>query len=100
MSLIEESGIEILKNKMVEMVYEGTVSQEADYLITNTRQIQLLEKTKCSLENAILTMNSQMPIELVSIDVMEALESLRGITGKAVGIDIINQIFKNFCIGK
>ena len=45
-------------------------------------------------------MSSQMPIELVSIDVMEALESLREITGKAVGIDIINQIFKNFCIGK
>ena len=100
MSLIEESGIEVLKNKMIEMVYEGNVSQEADYLITNTRQIQLLEKTKCSLENAVQTMNSQMPIELVSIDVMEALESLRGITGKTVGIDIINQIFKNFCIGK
>ena len=100
MSLIEESGIEVLKNKMIEMVYEGNVSQEADYLITNTRQIQLLEKTKGSLENAVLTMNSQMPIELVSIDVMEALESLRGITGKTVGIDIINQIFKNFCIGK
>lgn len=100
MSLIEESGIEVLKNKMIEMVYQGNVSQEADYLITNTRQIQLLEKTKGSLENAVLTMNSQMPIELVSIDVMEALESLRGITGKTVGIDIINQIFKNFCIGK
>ena len=100
MSLIEESGIDVLKNKMVEMVYEGTLSQDADYLITNTRQIQLLANTKTSLENAIATMSSQMPIELVSIDVMEALESLREITGKAVGIDIINQIFKNFCIGK
>ncbi|MBC3888471.1 tRNA uridine-5-carboxymethylaminomethyl(34) synthesis GTPase MnmE [Acetobacterium paludosum] len=100
MSLIEESGIEILKKKMIEMVYEGTVNQEADYLITNTRHIQLLEETKKSLENAIVTMKSQMPIELVSIDIMEALESLRGITGKAVGMDIIDQIFKNFCIGK
>jgi len=48
----------------------------------------------------MVTMKTKMPIELVSIDIMDALESLRGITGKAVGIDIINQIFKNFCIGK
>ncbi|WP_303871447.1 tRNA uridine-5-carboxymethylaminomethyl(34) synthesis GTPase MnmE [Acetobacterium wieringae] len=100
MSLLEDQGIETLRQKMIEMVFEGTVSQEADYLITNTRHIQLLETTKTSLENAINTMASQMPLELVSIDVMEALEALRGITGKAIGMDIIDQIFKNFCIGK
>jgi tRNA modification GTPase len=100
MSLLEDEGIELLKQKMLEMVFEGTVNQDADYLITNTRHISLLEITKTSLENAIKTMTSQMPIELVTIDVMEALEALRGITGKAVGMDIIDQIFKNFCIGK
>lgn len=100
MSLLEDQGIEMLKHKMVEMVFQGTVNQDADYLITNTRHIKLLEETKNSMNNAITTMQSQMPIELVTIDVMEALESLRGITGKAVGMDIIDQIFKNFCIGK
>ncbi|KNZ42560.1 tRNA uridine-5-carboxymethylaminomethyl(34) synthesis GTPase MnmE [Acetobacterium bakii] len=100
MSLIKEQGIDLLKSKMVEMVYDGTVNQDADYLITNARHIHLLEETRESLENAIATMKTSMPIELVSIDIMNALESLRGITGKAVGIDIINQIFKNFCIGK
>jgi len=100
MSLLEDQGIETLRQKMLEMVFAGTVNQDADYLITNTRHIQLLETTQKSLENAINTMASQMPLELVSIDVMEALEALRGITGKAVGMDIIDQIFKNFCIGK
>ncbi|MDP2844193.1 MAG: tRNA uridine-5-carboxymethylaminomethyl(34) synthesis GTPase MnmE, partial [Acetobacterium sp.] len=100
MSLLEDQGIETLRQKMLEMVFEGTVNQDADYLITNTRHIQLLETTKNSLENAIHTIQSQMPLELVSIDVMEALEALRGITGKAVGMDIIDQIFKNVCIGK
>lgn len=100
MSLIEDEGIEMLKKEMIKMVFEGTVNQDADYLLTNARHIQLLEATKNSLENAIKTMASQMPIELVSIDVMEALENLRGITGKAIGMDIIDQIFKNFCIGK
>jgi len=100
MSLIKEQGIDLLKRKMVEMVYDGTVNQDADYLITNARHIHLLEEAKESLKNAMVTMDTSMPIELVSIDIMNALESIRGITGKAVGIDIINQIFKNFCIGK
>jgi tRNA modification GTPase len=100
MSLYTDSGIDRLRKKMLEMVFEGSVNQDADYLITNTRHIQLLEKTRDSLKNAILTINNQMPLELVSIDVMEALEALRGITGKSIGMDIIDQIFKNFCIGK
>ncbi|MEG0379661.1 MAG: hypothetical protein RR614_14385 [Eubacterium sp.] len=41
-----------------------------------------------------------MPLELISIDIQEALEKIREITGRSVGSDIINQIFKNFCIGK
>lgn len=100
MSLLEEEGLNKLRDKMAEMVHEGTVSQDADYLITNARHIKLLEEMKKSLENAMNTMETKMPIELLSIDVMEALEALRGITGKAVGMDIIDQIFKNFCIGK
>lgn len=100
MSLYEDSGIDQLKQKMLEMVFDGTVNQDADYLITNTRHIQLLEKTRDSLKNATNTIKNQMPLELVTIDVMEALEALRGITGKSIGMDIIDQIFKNFCIGK
>jgi tRNA modification GTPase len=100
MSLLTEAGIDLLKQKMVDMVYTGTVNQDADYLVTNSRHINLLNRCKEHLFAALETMESGMPVELISIDVMNALESLRAITGKAVGMDIINQIFKNFCIGK
>ncbi|WKY47746.1 tRNA uridine-5-carboxymethylaminomethyl(34) synthesis GTPase MnmE [Eubacteriaceae bacterium ES3] len=100
MSLISEEGIHLLQEKMVEMIYSGSVNQDADYLVTNSRHIRQLNLTKENLLNALETMESGMPVELISIDVMNALESLREITGKAVGMDIINQIFKNFCIGK
>ncbi|MGL4607637.1 MAG: tRNA uridine-5-carboxymethylaminomethyl(34) synthesis GTPase MnmE [Eubacteriaceae bacterium] len=100
MSILNDEGLDLLRSKMVEMVNEGIVDQEAEYIITNSRHIHLLEEMKKSLKNALETMESQMPLELVSIDLMEALEALRGISGKAVGMDIIDQIFKNFCIGK
>ena len=52
------------------------------------------------LKNALGTIDMGMPLELVSIDIQDGLEKIREITGRSVGSDIINQIFKNFCIGK
>lgn len=100
MSLTQEEGLERLKQEMIELIYDGSVNQEADYLITNSRHIHKLKEAKTCLLNGKKTIGQGMPIELVSIDSLEALEALREITGKAIGMDVINQIFKNFCIGK
>jgi len=100
MSLKTDQGVETLRNMMVQQVTSGLVSQDADYIITNTRHVQLLETTATALENALHTISLKLPLELISIDLRDALENLRQITGKVVEDDIINAIFKNFCIGK
>ena len=41
-----------------------------------------------------------MPTDIVSICIKSALEDLGEITGKNVSENIINEIFKNFCLGK
>ena len=41
-----------------------------------------------------------MPIDISSIYIRQALSDLGEITGKNVSEDIINDIFKNFCLGK
>lgn len=100
LSLKTDEGIEALRDTMVKKVTSGLVSQEADYIISNTRHVQLLETTASALENALHTISLNLPLELISIDLRDALENLRQITGKVVEDDIINAIFKNFCIGK
>ncbi len=100
MSLIEEEGLEALKKKMVGLIHDGSINQEADYLVTNSRHIQKLKETKAALMSGKKTINEGMPVELVSIDLIEALEAEREISGKVIGMDVVNQIFKNFCIGK
>jgi len=100
LSLKTDEGIETLRDTMVKKVTSGLVSQEADYIISNTRHVQLLETTATALENALHTISLNLPLELISIDLRDALENLRQITGKVVEDDIINAIFKNFCIGK
>ena len=85
---------------MLEMVMVVSVDQEADDIVNKVRHVHLLEEAMAGLKNALGTIDMGMPLELVSIDIQDGLEKIREITGRSVGSDIINQIFKNFCIGK
>ena len=38
--------------------------------------------------------------ELISIEIREALSALEEIIGKTTNVDILNNIFSKFCIGK
>jgi tRNA modification GTPase len=40
------------------------------------------------------------PEDFISIDVRAALDALGEITGEAAGEDLLDTIFKRFCIGK
>ncbi|MBQ2246721.1 MAG: tRNA uridine-5-carboxymethylaminomethyl(34) synthesis GTPase MnmE, partial [Selenomonadales bacterium] len=93
-------GLDELKEAITELVYEGTVKQEESVLLTNTRQIHLLEKAARSLRGAEDTISAAMPADCIVIDLRGAWETLGEVTGDAVGDDIIDQIFTQFCIGK
>jgi tRNA modification GTPase len=41
-----------------------------------------------------------MPLEIVSLELREALAGLGEVTGETTPDDILDQIFTRFCIGK
>ena len=41
-----------------------------------------------------------LPEDFYSIDLMDAYESLGKIVGESVGEDLVNEIFRKFCVGK
>jgi tRNA modification GTPase len=49
---------------------------------------------------AIETIKEKMPVDIISVYIKQALEDLGEITGNNVSDDIINEIFKKFCLGK
>lgn len=93
-------GLDTLKESICNLVYEGSVKQEESILLTNTRQIHLLEKAANSLRGAEDTIAAVMPADCIVIDLKGAWETLGEVTGDHVGDDIIDQIFTQFCIGK
>jgi tRNA modification GTPase len=99
-SVKEGKGLDQLENAIVDMVYEGRVSTENQLLVTNIRHIDALKRSKKCLWDGLDAINQGMPIDLISIDIRNALKQLGEITGDTVDDDIIDRIFSAFCVGK
>jgi len=72
-----------------------TAGQEA-----NARQIQLLQRASESLDNAIIAMKNQVPTDLIVTDLYDSWENLKEILGERAKEDLLDELFKRFCIGK
>ena len=91
-------GIEDLKNKIKEIVYN--FSSDDTEFITNKRQQDCLEKCRESLTNALNAAKINELQDLISIDLKSALLYLDEITGEVITDEILENIFSHFCIGK
>lgn len=78
----------------------GKITDQQDDLLVNVRQIQLLEQARESLQIAIEAMNNQMPTDLIVSDLYDSWESLKEILGERAKEDLLDELFKRFCIGK
>lgn len=93
-------GLEDLENAIKSMFYSKEISFNDQIYITNLRHKKALEETKKSLLMVIDSIGLSLPEDFFSIDLLNAYESLRSITGESVGDDVINEIFSKFCMGK
>lgn len=93
-------GIDGLYEAIYESVFKGKASINNDNIFINSRHKNLLEKAVISLNNALDSLKSGTYMDLVSIDVKDALDCLSGIVGLTVTDDVLHGIFEKFCIGK
>ena len=94
-------GIEEMEDKIHSYIVEEDVENTSEKLIiTNIRHKTALEKTKEAVKNIFETIDTGMPMDLISVDLKEALDSLSEITGEISSEDILEHIFGNFCVGK
>lgn len=99
-SMLDGKGIDKLEEKLREMFLSSEVEIGEDPIVTNTRQRDLLIKAKENIQDALDALNMEMPVDCIEVDIKGCWENLGFITGDSIGEDIIDKIFKNFCIGK
>ena len=90
---------ETLKERMVDAVLQGTVSNEST-IVTNARHYHALKEVEKSLTDIQNGLENNLPGDLLALDIRRCLHYLGEITGEVSNDDMLDYIFSKFCIGK
>ncbi|RQV96923.1 MAG: tRNA uridine-5-carboxymethylaminomethyl(34) synthesis GTPase MnmE [Calditrichaeota bacterium] len=93
-------GINILKEEIYKIHQEDSKTGLEEIFITNERQYTKLIETKTSLKKVLDALANGLGYEFLAVDLKSAIDKISEITGEIATDDILNNIFKNFCIGK
>ena len=93
-------GMETLAREIEKIAYGGEWKGGEASFVADAREADLLRRAASFLSNAAETVETGMGADFIVIDLRSAWESLGEITGETVGEDIIDEIFRRFCIGK
>ena len=90
-------GVEKLIQEMERRV---AVADSMEERMTQERHIALARCALAALEHALEGIDAGFALDLAEIDLKEALEALSEITGEDASEEVIDRVFKNFCVGK
>jgi len=95
----DHHNIEVLTDKLVNLVLQGSVLTE-DSIITNARHYHALLEMNQSLSDIKNGLDKNIPGDLLALDIRRCLQYLGEITGEITTEDQLDYIFSKFCIGK
>jgi tRNA modification GTPase len=99
-SALYDKGIEHLKEKMILTGFGKDPIDIETAIIPNLRQKLLMEDSLRAAEITNRELEKGTPMELIAIHLQEAIGFLGQILGTNVKVDVLDQIFSRFCIGK
>lgn len=96
----EETGFDEIEKVITEMFFRGNIKNNDEIYITSVRHKNALSEAIASLKQVVESIDSGMPEDFFTIDLMNCYEVLGSIIGESVDEDLVNKIFKEFCMGK
>lgn len=99
LSAKNKEGIDELKNQLLSFVNTGALRNN-ETIVTNTRHYDSLLKALEEIQKVKFGLNSNLPSDLMAIDIRQALYYFGEITGEVTNDELLGNIFANFCIGK
>lgn len=91
-------------NELREIIFKKTdssINQNMEEgILSTSRQQTLANNAKSLLDRAADALSKSSPAEIVAVDIQSALRNIDEIVGKNVNLDLLNEIFSQFCIGK
>jgi tRNA modification GTPase len=93
-------GLVQLEDSIEEFVTGGRVRREEDVLVTNVRHIALIDKAIEELSQAARMTEASEAMDFIEVNVRAAFDALGEITGETASGEVIEEVFRRFCLGK
>ena len=99
-SALTGAGFAELERRLAELVTGGQAPMVDQAIVSNRRHKLALDRAHEHLLAAANGLEAGLPEDLASVDVRAAVDALGAITGESATEDLLDAIFRNFCIGK
>lgn len=93
-----KENIHLLAETLVSKVKEKSIT--SDVIVSNTRHYEALVNALTALDQVEQGFETNLPTDLITIDLRQALHHLGTITGEVTTDEVLSNIFSKFCIGK
>ena len=97
---IDYQGIDTLKNKIKELFKIDMINNSDFTYITNLRQITKVKLALNTLKELEMGLSNEKDLDILEIDLKDIWNTLGLITGESYDEELLDDLFKNFCVGK
>ena len=97
---VEENGIESLLNKISEMYKLEQLETNDYYYVSNIQQLNKIKQTRRNIKDIKRGLEESIPIDMLEIDLREIWQTLGEVIGETYTEELLDNLFKNFCVGK
>ena len=100
LSIINNEGIDDLKNKIIEMFNLSQLEKQDPTYLSNSRNISILKNCYKRIQDIEEALNNNQTLDIIEMDIKSIWEELGKINGTTYEEELLDEMFKRFCLGK
>lgn len=98
-SMVSRDGVDKLEGAIFDIFDSKELNKES-LMITNLRHERLLNSSMKNLKSSLDDIKAYVPIDCVEVDLRSSYDDLGLIIGETVSDEIMDKVFREFCVGK
>ena len=100
-STVTGAGVPELRDAITDAFMHGAAIDGREFVaVSKARHRDALLKARESLQYFVSNLHAGVNMELLPIDLRDALDAVGEVTGETTADDVLDKIFSSFCIGK
>ena len=97
---IEENGIKSLEDKITEMYKLEEIDTNDFYYVSSIESLNKIKNTKENIKSIKEGLDNNLPIDMIEVDLKMIWQILGEVIGETYTEELLDNLFKNFCLGK